>query len=175
MAHGDTHLTNLVLTGDLTVADDVTVSGDVTVTGTLTASTPIGVDQVNNSVARQRMVVPIQIGTVADGTTYTVSAGVGRACTVTAIKYGAATKPVGGTNTFAVKKNNTTTMLNAATVDPTGLAADATLAALTLTGTAADLALDTDDTITLIWVAGTQTTDAVAPVAVIEYEVTDFS
>lgn len=36
MAEGDTNLTNLVLSGDLTADDDATVTGDLTVTGAQT-------------------------------------------------------------------------------------------------------------------------------------------
>ena len=175
MAVGDTNLTNLVLSGDLTVGDDVVITGDLTVTGATVIGTALAGADVNTAVSRQRAVIQIAGGsTIADGATYKQLFSVGRALTVNRILIAAAVKPAGGTNTVTIKKNvSGNTLLNAATFDPTTITANATIQALTLTSTAADLALDADDTVYIEWVAGTQTTDAQAAIIVIEYTVTD--
>lgn len=188
MTVGDTNLTNLVLSGDLTVGDDVAVTGDLgvagdaavtgalTVTGATTLSTKLGGASINTAVSRQRQVVQIAGGaTIADDATHKHLVSVGRALTVTRLLIAANVKPVGGTNTVKILKNGAAgnTLLGAATFDPTTITANDTIQALTLTATAADLALDADDTIYIEWVAGTQTTDAQAAIVVVEYLVTD--
>jgi hypothetical protein len=181
MAVGDTNLTNLVLSGDLTVGDDAAISGDLAVTGALTAATvspttAIVGAKVNTAVSRQRAVIQIAGGsTIADGTTYKQLFSVGRALTVNRLLVGANVKPVGGTNTLKILKNGASgnTMLNAATFDPTTITANDTVEALTLTSTAADLALDANDSVYIEWAAGTQTTDAQAAIVIVEYTVTD--
>lgn len=175
---GTTNLDSLRLANDLTVDDDVTISGDaaitggLTVTGTLTATTAQGVANVNSAIKSKIFQVPISTGTVADGTTYTYLVAPGRAGTVTKISITASTKPAGGTNTVAIQKNGTTTLLNAATFDPTTITSNNVSQALTLTATTADLDLAATDVIKIVWTAGTQTTDAVAPVIAIEMNLT---
>lgn len=174
MADGDTNLTNLVLSGDLTVGDDVAITGDLTVTGTTTLTTVLGGANINTAVSRQRQIVQIGGGsTLADSTTYKHLVSIGRALTVTRILTAVNVKPAGGTNTLKVQKNASTTMLNAATFDPTTITANNTIQALTLTSTAANLALDADDVIYIEVATGSQTTDAEGMIVVIEYLVTD--
>lgn len=162
---------NVTASGTLGVTGATTLSSTLAVTGACTFSTPLTVAQVNSAIESKIIAVPI-VGTIADGTTYTLLVAPGRAGTVTKISIAAVTKPAGGTNTVEVLKNGTTTMLVAATFDPTTITTDLVSQALSLTATGADLALVATDVIKIVWTAGTQTTDAVAPVITIEMNLT---
>lgn len=141
--------------------------------GALDLETPLTASEINNSVRRKLIVVPVVNGTIADGTTYTLTVPVGRAGTITAITASIGTAIVGGTSTVAITKNGSTTVLNAATVNPTTFTAN-TGTALTLTGTPANLDFTATDVIKIVHTAGTQSTDGVAESIAIEYATTDF-
>jgi hypothetical protein len=165
---------DLAVTGDAVISGGLAVTGTLAITGATTLTTKLGGAQLNTAVSRQRTVIQIAGGsTIADGTVYKQLFSLGRALTITRIVIAARVKPVGGTNTLAITKNGTTTVLGAATFDPTTITANDTAQALTLTATGADLALDADDTLFIEWTAGTQATDAQAVIVVIEYLVTD--
>lgn len=122
--------------------------------GTSFASSPTitgGLTSANiQSGSAKRQVIRVQLspitGAAADSTTYAGLASFGRACTVTRISFVCTVAPTIGTDTIEVLKNNTTTMLNAATYDANSLTA-LTVATATLTGTPANLALTATDVI----------------------------
>lgn len=160
---------NVSAAGTLAVTGNATIGGTLGVTGAITPTVPLTVAAVNNAIESKLINVTIGAGTaLADSTAYYALVAPGRACTITKISIAASTKPAGGTNTVAIEKNGTTTVLNAATFDPTTIAADNTSQALTLTGTGANLALASTDVLKITWTTGVQTTDAIAPVITVE-------
>lgn len=152
----------------------VLVADGVAVNDILAPSATAGV--LDKWVPRQRQSLVFSFnngGTLADGTTYKGWLLVPFACTVKAISLVAQQPTVGGTNTFKALKaaSNGNTLLSAATYDPTALVAN-TVAAMTLTGTAADLSLTAAQAIYVEYVTGTQTTDAINVSVVVEVEPT---
>lgn len=148
-----------------------TVKNNLSVGGGLTLGTPLTIANVNSAIESKFHNVCIGPGTaLADSTVYYALVTPGRACTVTKITIGANIVPVGGTNTVAIQKNGTTTLLSAATFDPTTIAAANTGQSLALTATAASRVLAAGDSILVTWTAGVQTTDCRAPVVVIEVD-----
>lgn len=116
--------------------------------------------------------------TVADATTYRGWFVPGRAGSVTKVSVIAATPPIGGTSTVKILKGSSSgnTMLGAASYDPVGLTANQA-AAMTLTGTAADLAVTASGAnsgVYIEWAAGTQSTDAINAAISIEFEADDY-
>lgn len=111
---------------------------------------------------------------LADGVTYKALLVPGFACTVKAVTLGAITDPDDGTSTVKVLKASSSgnTMLSAATYDPTGLTAN-TATAMTLTSTAADLALTAAQGVYVEFVAGTITTNPVGVSVTVEVEPTE--
>jgi len=102
-------------------------------------------------------------GTIADDALLKVIFVPGRAGTVKGADIVALVKPAGGTNTVAVEKivaGSATTLLNAATFDPTTISANGTAQALTLTGTTANLSFNAADALLVTLDTGTQSTDA---------------
>jgi hypothetical protein len=158
---------------DLGNASFVMTEGTQTINGTKTFGTPLVKASVNNSVKRHRLTVPVVNGTIADGTTYTLTIPIGRACTITGAFASIGTAISGGVNTLTISKNGGNTLLSTADVDPTTFGANATTA-LTLTATGADLAFVAGDCVKIVHVAGTQGTDGVGESVTIEYEITDF-
>lgn len=109
--------------------------------------------------------IPLQahfIGTIADGSTTKIVLVPGRAGVLKAADIAALVKPAGGTNTVKVEKivaGSPTTMLSAASFDPTSITANGTAQALALSATPSALAFNAADLIQVTWGAGTQTTD----------------
>lgn len=170
--------------GGLTVVDSgltvsaggLTVSSGAVAVPSLTATTPIVNASIGNGAKRQILQFVVNGGgTCADSTTYSCLLVPGRAGIVKAVNFVAATPPVGGTDTLLVKKGSSSgnTMLDAASVDATGLSANTVLAG-TLTGTAADLAVTATQPIYVAYSAGAQTTDAVGVTIQVEFEPNDF-
>lgn len=113
-------------------------------------------------------------GTIPNGTVYKIVIAPGRAGTVSQISIAANVVPIGGVNTVQVLKNGVTTLLVAATFDPTTIGSANTSQTLSLTGTPASLALTATDTIQVIYTSGTQGTAAVAPTVSVEEITTDY-
>ena len=162
---------NLVLTGTKTL----TVGGTSAFTGAATFSVPI--TKANVGQASKRFVAQaIFNGTIADSGTLKRVIVPGRAWHLKAADIAALTKPVGGTNTLAVEKvvaGSGTTLLNAATFDPTTITANGTAQALTLTATSADLDGTAADLLVVTLTTGTQSTDAVDLTVGLELELDD--
>lgn len=156
--------------GTQTINGAKTFSTAPTITGGLTAA------NIQTGSAK-RQVIRAQLSPVtaaaADSTTYAGLVSFGRAGTVTRISFVCTVAPTVGVDTIEVLKNNTTTMLNAATYDANSLTA-LTVATATLTATGADLALTATDVIRCKYNAGAQTADAQDVTAIIEFEPTDF-
>jgi hypothetical protein len=155
---------NQLITGNETVQGNGNVGGTFTVGGLTTLSTPLTLISAENAIKCK--VVPVDIGptgALANSTVYTSTTPIGFACTVIGITLAAHVAPVGGTNTVAVQKNGTTTMLSTATMDPTTLTS-LVGKPLTLTGTPANLTLAASDTIDITYTSGVQGTAANGPV-----------
>lgn len=162
---------NVVLSaGTQTLAGTYTFSNPPTITGGLTAA------NIQTGSAK-RQVLRVQLspvtGAAADSTTYAGLCSFGRAGAVKRISFVCHVAPTVGTDTIEVLKNNTTTLLNAATYDANSLTAD-TVATATLTATTSDLSLAATDVIRCKYNAGSQTVDAQDVTAIIEFEPTDF-
>lgn len=102
-------------------------------------------------------------GTISDSATLKRVLIPGRAGTIKGVDVAALVKPVGGTNTLKVEKvvaGSPVTVLNAASFDPTAIAADGTAEALTLTSTSGSLAFTAADLLVVTLATGTQSTDA---------------
>lgn len=168
-ANGDT-----ISIQDLGNANIVQSEGAQTINGAKTFGTPLTVASVNNAIESHVFNVPVVNGTIADGTTYTCLIAPGRAGTITKLSIAAAVVPVGGTNTVTISKNGVQTLLSAANFDPTTIGAAHTSQALTLTATGADLTFVATDVIKIVWVAGTQSTDGIAPAVSAEMNFTDY-
>ena len=156
--------------GTQTIAGAKTFSTAPTITGGLTAA-----NIQTGSAKRQVMRVQLSpvTGAAADSTTYAGLCSFGRAGTVKRIGFVCMVAPTVGTDTIEVLKNNTTTLLNAATYDANSLTA-LTVANATLTATTGDLSLAATDVIRCKYNAGSQTVDAQDVTAIIEFEPTDF-
>lgn len=162
--------------GATVTAGGLTVSAGAVSVPSLSVTTPITNASIGNGAKRQILQFVVNGGgTCADSTTYSCLLVPGRAGIVKAINFVAATPPVGGTDTLLVKKGSSSgnTMLNAASVDATTLAAN-TVAGGTLTSTAADLAVTAAQPIYVAYTAGVQTTDAVGMTIQVEFEPNDF-
>lgn len=114
MAVGDTNLTNLVLSGDLTVGDDVTVTGDLAVSGTVTARNApyqfvAGGSALTLTAATHAGKV-IRLDT-ATGSTITLPAATG-----TGNVYGFVTYVLATSNSHIVKVANSTDVMSGALV-----------------------------------------------------------
>lgn len=150
----------------------------VTMNSTLTLNSGLTASNVNTSVKRQTIALPVAGGGVlTDGATYVVAIPMRRAGTIKGISLSAGTRMAGGTNTIAAaKKQGATTanLLSTTTVDPTAFptAAD-TAEAFTLTGTAASLVFAAGDTIKFTVVCGTMTTDGAGYNIAVDVEYTD--
>jgi hypothetical protein len=176
-ANGDT-----ITIQDLGDANFVQTEGTQTINGAKTFGTAPtitgGLTAANiQSGSAKRQVIRAQLSPVtaaaADSTTYAGLVAFGRAGTVKKISFVCTVAPTVGTDTIEVLKNNTTTMLNAATYDANTLTA-LTVANATLTATGADLALTATDVIRCKYNAGSQTADAQDVTVIIEFEPTDF-
>ncbi len=156
--------------------DNLSLSGSLAVTGLATFSTPIKKDNLNASVKRQRMIVPLApiTGAAADSTNYSGWFFPGVACTVTGIALIVETPPTVGTDVFTAKKGSSSgnTMLSAASYNCNSLVAN-TGQPMTLTTNATDLQLTATQGAHLRYAAGVQTVDAINMSVVVEYEVTD--
>lgn len=156
---------------------NLSVSGTTSLTGALTLGTPLAGSNVTNAARRFRITVPLSpvTGAAADSTTYRALIPVGRACTVTGVSFVAQTPPVSGTDTLKALKGSSSgnTLLSAASIDATGLAANTTTNA-TLTSTAADLAIPATTPIYLEYAQGSAGTDAIGVFGSVEVQVTDY-
>lgn len=168
-----THAGPVVNSGATTLTGNTSVGGTLSVTGAVSLTVPLTAANANNSLSKKVFTIPVVNGTIADAGVYTVTVPVMRAGTVTGIKATIGTVITGGTNTVAITKNGSTTLLSTATVDPTTFAAN-TATSLTLTGTGASLAFAAGDVIKIVHTAGTQTQDGVGEGFAIEYATTDF-
>lgn len=172
----------LAVTGATTLGSTAAITGNTTVGGTLgvtgavSLTTPLTAANIQTGSAKRTLthilLSPVT-GAAADSTTYAGIFAPNRAGTITRIGFVAAVPPVGGTDTLEALKNNTTTQLNAATLDATTLVAYTTTNA-TLTATGADLAMAATDVTRLKYNQGSASTDAQAVEAVVEYEMTNF-
>ena len=157
-------------------ANIILSEGAKTINGAITLGTPLTKANVNDSVKKVFLFARLspETGAAADSTVYKALIPVGRAFTVTAIKFVAETPPAGGTDTLKVLKGSSSgnTMLNAASFDATTLVAN-TISAGTLTSTGADLAVNTTTPIYAEYSQGSATTDAAQVGCVIEGEMTD--
>lgn len=155
-------------------ASFVMTAGAQTIAGAKTFSTPITMASINGAAKKVITTVPFRglaVQALDDSTVFTQLVTPGRAGVLTQASIAAITPPVGGTNTVAILKNNATAML-AANFDPTSLVT-VVASKPALHGTAGNLAFTATDTIAIVWTAGVQTTDAVAPTVTLEYELTD--
>jgi len=156
--------------------DNLSLSGTLAVAGAATFSTPITKANINASVRRQRMTIPLSpvTGAAADSTNYSGWFFPGVACTVTGISLITDTPPTVGTDVFTAKKASSagTTMLSAASYNCNSLVAN-TGTPMALTTTAADLQLTATQGAHLRYAAGVQTVDLINLFATVEYEVTD--
>lgn len=151
------------------------IKGNLLVNGTTTLSTPLTIISAENAIKGKVVTVDIgPTGALTNSTVYTSTTPIGFPCTVIGITLAAHVAPVGGTNTVAVQKNGTTTMLSTATMDPTTLTS-LVGKALTLTATPANLTLAATDTIDITYTSGVQTTAANGPVfSIVVVPTTDF-
>lgn len=155
-------------------ASFVMTEGAQTINGVKTFGTPIVSASINAAIKKKLITVPFRglaVQALDDSTVFTQLVTPGRAGTLTQVSIAAITPPIGGTNTVAVLKNDTTAML-AANFDPTTLTT-VVASKPALHGTAGNLAFTSTDTISIVWTAGVQTTDAVAPTVTLEVELTD--
>lgn len=152
--------------------DTVTFDATPVITGGLTAAN-IQTGSAKREVATVRLVP--ETGTAVDGATYIGFIPFGRAGIVTRIVAICGVAPTVGTDIILVTKNGSAgnTMLGAANFDANTLVANAATA-LTLTSTAADLALAAADGVYVAYTAGAQTVDAVNVNVTVEFEPTDF-
>lgn len=170
---------NLAVTGTSAHTGAATFGSTVAVTGAVSLTVPLTKANVGNQ--SKRVIYTYSVangGTLADSTTYRGWFVPGRAGSITKISVMAGTPPVGGTNTVKVLKGSSSgnTMLSAASYDPTGLTANQA-AAMTLTGTAADLAITASGANSgayIEWAAGAQSTDAINAAVSIEFEPDDY-
>lgn len=162
-ATGNTHFKSNVFIGDSNNVSNLTVTGTVTIP--------------SSGLKRKFFTVALSpnTGAAADSTVYRGFAFPGRAGTVKAVYIGCQTAPTVGTDTIKVLKTSASgnTMLSAATYDANSLTGGASTA-MTLTSTAADLALTATQGVYCEYSAGSQTVDAIGIVATIEYEPSDY-
>lgn len=164
------------LTGNTTMSGNATVAGTLGVTGAVTLTSPLTAANIQTGSAKRQLLKAMlspETGAAADSTTYASLIAFGRAGIVKRITYICAVPPTVGTDTIEVLKNNTTTLISAATFDANTLVAY-TATNATLTATTSDLTLAATDSIRCKYNAGAQTTDAQDVEVIIEFEPTDF-
>lgn len=154
------------------------INGTLTVAGATTLTTPLASSNIasGRSTRNQlRAVLTPSTGAAANSTTYSDVIFPGRAGTVKAIYFGAATAPVGGTETLKVLNGTSSgaTMLSTATLDATTLVSGVATVG-TLTATPANLAVTATGGIYVSFAAGTQATPAANLSVTIEYEPNSF-
>lgn len=142
------------------------------------ANSSIASSSLNAAVRDEEVVIPLNGGAImADGITYEIPVGMLRSGTVTAAYVSCGIRVAGGTNTLLLAKRNggtEVTMLSTANVDPTAVPAAAfTAQALTLTGTATNLAFVAGDCIIGRIVCGTMTTDGKGYTLTVRFRPTD--
>lgn len=157
---GATNLDSLALSSGLT-ATTGTFSGAVTA-ASMTLATPMSKASANESL--KRVIIDKSFdGTLVDGSTNKRVIPIGRAGTLKKATVACLVKMVGGTNTLKIEKINagtSVTLLSTASVDPVSVPAAIKVSEnLTLTATAADLALVPGDNILITLTCGTMTTD----------------
>ncbi len=156
--------------GTQTIGGTKTFSTAPTITGGLTAA---NIQTGSAKRVFQMVRLAPETGACADSTTYAGLVAFNRAGVVKRIGYTAAVAPTVGTDTIEVLKNNTTTLVNAATLDANGITAY-TMSNATLTATTGDLSLAATDVIRCKYNAGNQTVDAQDVEVLVEFEPTDF-